>query len=627
MKHTKLSAAAALAFGSALVLSACAPAGPAASGSSSNGGGSSAASGSDAAGGVTTGEKGEKLTAPADGPGMADMGDVKTEDGSVAYSVGKDDFLSYNGVQANTYSTYNSAIVDRLFSGFYYFGTDGTIVRNEEFGTFEKISDDPLKVKYTINEDATWSDGTPVTAADFIVQWAADNPNIVDESGEADPETGQKPQLFESITSDPGKYIPEAPEGDPKGKEFTVTYAEPYADWEILIGTALPAHVIAKGADMSPDDLVAAAKAKDSTKLVPAAKFWNNGWDFNPGELPSADIIPSMGPYKIKDGGWVAGQSITLEANDKYWGTPAATKNLVIKFAAPETHVQALQNKELDVIEPQATVDTVSQLEGLGDSVNIQKGDQLTWEHLDFNRGTGSTFADSKELREAFALCVPRQQIVDNLVKPINPDATVMNAREVYPFQDNYQEVVDAAYPKEMDQPNIDKAKELVAKSGVSKPTVRLGYQAGNQRRAETVKLIKASCDQAGFDVQDANSNVFFKEVMPTGDYDVALYAWSGSGQKASGANIYQSDGQQNQQSYSNKTVDEAWDKLAGSLDEKEQLEQVKVIEKALWEDFQAIPLYAHPGVVAHQADLANVRDTAGQQGALWNVEQWKRVS
>lgn len=617
MKYTKLSAAAALAAGSALILSACAPGGGNADDSSSSGSGASQG-GDSGAGNVIEGDKGQKLTAEASGPEMADLGDVETQDGSIAYSVGADDFLSYNGLQSNTYTTYNSAVADRMFSSFWYFGTDGSIIPNEDFGTYEKTSDDPLTVKYTINDDAKWSDGTPVTAGDFIVHWAANNDTVKAE--------GSETPLFDSISFEQGKYIPEAPEGEADGKEFTVTYAEPYADWEILISTALPAHVIAEEAGMSFEELVTAAKEKDVEALTPAAEFWNDGWDFSPGELPDASLVPSMGPYKFKDGGWQAGQSITLEANPEYWGTPAATKELVLRFADPKTHVQALQNGDLDVIEPQATVDTLQQLEGLGEDVNVQTGDQLTWEHVDYNRGEGSVFADSPELREAFALCMPRQQIVDNLIKPIYADAQVMNLREVFPFQDKYQEVVDAAYPTELDQPNIEKAKELVEKSGVSEPTVRLGYQAGNQRRTETVALIKSSCDQAGFDVQDANSPVFFKEVMPAGDYDAALFAWAGSGQKASGANIYQSDGAQNQQSYNNPEVDAAWDKLATSLDENEQLEQVKTIEKLLWEDFQAIPLYAHPGLVGHKADVANVRDTAAQSGALWNVEQWVRV-
>ena len=617
MKYTKLSAAAALAAGSALILSACAPGGGNAGDSSSSGSGASQG-GDSGAGNVIEGDKGQKLTAEASGPELADLGDVETQDGSIAYSVGADDFLSYNGLQSNTYTTYNSAVVDRMFSSFWYFGTDGSIIPNKDFGTYEKTSDDPLTVKYTISDDAKWSDGTPVTAGDFIFHWAANNDTVKAE--------GSETPLFDSISFEQGKYIPEAPEGEADGKEFTVTYPEPYADWEILISTALPAHIVAKEAGMSFEELVTAAKEKDVEALTPAAEFWNDGWDFSPGELPDASLVPSMGPYKFKDGGWQAGQSITLETNPEYWGTPAATKELVLRFADPKTHVQALQNGDLDVIEPQATVDTLQQLEGLGDDVNVQTGDQLTWEHVDYNRGEGSVFADSPELREAFALCLPRQQIVDNLIKPIYADAQVMNLREVFPFQDKYQEVVDEAYPKEMDEPNIEKAKELVEKSGVSKPTVRLGYQAGNQRRTETVALIKSSCDQAGFDVQDANSPVFFKEVMPAGDYDAALYAWAGSGQKASGANIYQSDGAQNQQSYNNPEVDAAWDKLATSLDENEQLEQTKTIEKLLWEDFQAIPLYAHPGLVGHKADVANVRDTAAQSGALWNVEQWVRV-
>ena len=617
MKYTKLSAAAALAAGSALILSACAPGGGNA-GDSSNSGSAASQGGDSGAGNVIEGDKGQKLTAEASGPELADLGDVETQDGSIAYSVGADDFLSYNGLQSNTYTTYNSAVVDRMFSSFWYFGTDGSIIPNKDFGTYEKTSDDPLTVKYTISDDAKWSDGTPVTAGDFIFHWAANNDTVKAE--------GSETPLFDSISFEQGKYIPEAPEGEADGKEFTVTYPEPYADWEILISTALPAHIVAKEAGMSFEELVTAAKEKDVEALTPAAEFWNDGWDFSPGELPDASLVPSMGPYKFKDGGWQAGQSITLETNPEYWGTPAATKELVLRFADPKTHVQALQNGDLDVIEPQATVDTLQQLEGLGDDVNVQTGDQLTWEHVDYNRGEGSVFADSPELREAFALCLPRQQIVDNLIKPIYADAQVMNLREVFPFQDKYQEVVDAAYPEEMDEPNIEKAKELVEKSGVSTPTVRLGYQAGNQRRTETVALIKSSCDQAGFDVQDANSPVFFKEVMPAGDYDAALYAWAGSGQKASGANIYQSDGAQNQQSYNNPEVDAAWDKLATSLDEDEQLEQVKTIEKLLWEDFQAIPLYAHPGLVGHKADVANVRDTAAQSGALWNVEQWVRV-
>ncbi len=35
------------------------------------------------------------------------------------------------------------------------------------------MSKDPLTIKYTINDDAKWSDGVPVTAADLVLPWIA----------------------------------------------------------------------------------------------------------------------------------------------------------------------------------------------------------------------------------------------------------------------------------------------------------------------------------------------------------------------------------------------------------------------------------------------------------------------
>ena len=361
--------------------------------------------------------------------------------------------------------------------------------------------------------------------------------------------------------------------------------------------------------------------------LKPAADFWNTGWLSASGELPDPSIAPSSGPYTLKENGWTAGQSLTLTANEEYWGTPVGTKELTFRFASADTHVQALQNGDLDVIEPQATVDTLGQLEAIGDSVTVKTGNQLTWEHLDFNFREGNVMGDNLALREAFALCVPRQQIIDNLIAPINPDAIVMNAREVFPFQENYEAVVEASYDGRYDTVDIEAAKAKIAESGVATPIpVRIGYSAPNQRRSDEVALIKSSCDQAGFEVQDVGAADFFDNSLPNGDYEVALFAWAGSGQIASGENIYSTTGQQNYGQYSNEEVDAAWRTLASTVDPEVHLEQVKVIEKLLWDDLFGIPVFAHPGVVAYNSSLQNVRDSAAQSTVVWNAEQWVRA-
>ncbi|GII99664.1 peptide ABC transporter substrate-binding protein [Sediminihabitans luteus] len=553
----------------------------------------------------------------ADGPCKADLGDVTTKDDTVSYSVGEDEFLGYNSYTPETYSTYNSVVTDRMLEGFVYFGTDGTICQNDSFGSYEVVSEDPLKVKYTIADDAVWSDGTQITNADFFLDWAAQA--ITKDDGTP---------LFNHVAGTTyGEYVPDGPQGDAEGKSFELDYAKVYADWEILVSAPFPAHVVADQIGVSVADLVKAIQDKDMDVLTKAAEFWNTGWlSPTPGELPDAALIPSSGPYKFKQDGWSAGQSITLEANDKYYGQQAATKNLTFRFTAADAQVQALQNGDLNVIEPQATVDTLAQLNALGDSVTVLTGDSLTWEHLDFNFNNGD-FADSLPLREAFALCVPRADIVEKLIKPINPDAEVMNAREVFPFQDTYTEVTDASYDGRYDTVDLDAAKAKVEESGVATPIkVRIGYSAPNPRRADEVALIKSSCDQAGFEVEDTGSAEFFDKDLPNGDYEVALFAWAGSGQVASGANIYKTDAPQNYGGFSNADVDAAWDTLSSTVDPAVHLEQQKVIEKLLWDNLYGIPVFAHPGVSAYDSTLSNVRRTATQSTISWNADQWVRA-
>src|SRR5699024_1917839 len=40
-------------------------------------------------------------------------------------------------------------------------------------GSVAKVSVDPLEVKYTVSDDASWSDGTPVGGVDLTLTWAA----------------------------------------------------------------------------------------------------------------------------------------------------------------------------------------------------------------------------------------------------------------------------------------------------------------------------------------------------------------------------------------------------------------------------------------------------------------------
>ncbi|MDQ0094797.1 ABC transporter family substrate-binding protein [Paeniglutamicibacter psychrophenolicus] len=601
MRVQRISKAVAVGAALALALTACAPGG----GNAPSESATTSASGS-----------GTNTVEPANS-GRADLGEVTTKDDEIKVTVGAPEFIGYNSYTPQTYSTYNSAITERVLSGFSYFGTDGKIYANDDMVTYEKVSDDPLTIKYTINPDAKWSDGTQITTADAVLAWSFQNANLKNAKGK---------QLFDSVSADLGDTVPKGPEGAADSKEFTVTFKNPDPDWQIQTWIDTPAHIVAKQGGMSTAEFVDAARAGDAEALTKAAEFWNTGWTTKPGTLPDAELIPSSGPYKLKS--WAAGQSVTLEANENYYGTPPATKTLTFRFVDDGAMVQALQNKDLDVINPQPTVDTLAQLKALGDAVNIQQGDTMTWEHLDFNFRDKAAFKDSLELRQAFAMCVPRQEIVDNLIVPLNPEAKVLNAREVFPFQDSYDEVVGASYDGRYDAVDIAGAKKILEEQDAVGTKVRIGYSAPNPRRTDEVAMIKSSCDQAGFEVVDAGDPKFFAPggTQERGDYDVALFAWAGSGQITSGQNIYASGKPQNYGQYSNKDVDAAWERLATSMDPAVHLTETKNIEKLLWDDLFGIPVFAHPGLSASSADIKNVRHTATQSQIVWNAEQWVRA-
>ncbi|MCT1605819.1 ABC transporter substrate-binding protein [Nesterenkonia massiliensis] len=654
MKLRKLSAATAILASGALVLSGCTPgednaAEPDANETTDNGA---------AAGGGDYTQEGQQYTVEPDSGARADLGaDFETVSDEINVSVADVNFVSYNGLARNAYNTTNSAIVGQLGSGFWYYGSDLTINQNEEFGSYEVIEEgevvyeedengDPLLdeetgelvinteestpqvVEYTISDDAVWSDGTPITVADFVLAWGVQAPGL--ENPDFDPEDesedAEPPHLFDSVSKSFGEYVPNGPEGELDGKTFTVEYSDHYVyvDWQLVVPAPQPAHVVAEQGGISVEEMAQAFYDKDGSALVDAAEFWNTGWHVQGGELPDSELTPSSGKYLIDS--FSNGEYISLVANPEYWGTPAGTERITFHFIGDGAMPQALENGDLDVIAPQPTVDTLDLLNGMNRDIVIHEQELATWEHLDLNHSENSVFNDPL-VREAFAMCVPRQLIVDNLIKPLYEGAELLNAREVFNYQPTYDEITSESYDGRYDEQDLERAAELLEEAGVDSVDISIGYQAPNPRRTDQVQLIAEQCGQAGFNIEDGGHEAFFAEVIPTGDWDVALFAWAGSGQIASGRNLYHSAGGQNDASWNNEELDALWDELVVTMEEEDRIPLIQQIEKILWDDLMSIPLFVHPGIFASDAEIYNVRSTASQNGITWNADQWQRAA
>jgi len=515
------------------------------------------------------------------------------------------EFAQYNPNTADGYSSANQVVLNGVLNGFWQFAPDGSILPNKDFGTQEKVSDSPLIVRYTINGKAVWSDGKPIDCDDFTLTWLA-NSGL----------TGEKGFSAASTAGYEDQNKPECSEGD---KEIAVVYKKPFGDWNSLYGPAalVPAHIVEQKAGMTKT-FVDLASTPTSPDLAKAIQFYNTGWALNPGQLKK-DLMPSSGPYTIDS--WQASQSLTLKANPKWWGTPPKTGTIVIRYIGGPQQAQALRNGEVQAMDPQPQVDIVNQLKVIGNKINYSTGDKYDFEHLDFNF-TGQ-FKD-KSLREAFAKCVPRQQIVDNLIKPINPRAKIFESRFVFPFQPQYAGFENSVGGEKYDTVDIAGAKALLAGKT---PTVRVGWRKDpaqlNKRRVDTVSLIQSSCAHAGFKVVDAGTPTFFTKQWLAANYDVAMFAWSGSPLVSSSSGIYQTGGGQNPGKYSNPAVDADMRALFAEVDKGKQVEILKKVDTELWTDVATIPLFAHPAVFASVKNAAGLQYNASQAGLTWNVQEW----
>lgn len=632
MKLRKLSAAAAIVASSALVLSGCTPGDD---GENGNGDANGAENGENGngEGGVQEGTGGDfdqegalYTTVPEDGS-LAEMPeDFETAEDTIIASVGAVPFINANNDEAGANSVNNSVVSGLMSSHFFYFGTDLSINPNEDMGSFEVLSEDPWTVEYTLHEDAVWSDGTPITALDFQLVWAA-------QAYAGSPDDEEPGAGFNPSGTSVAQYIVDGYQAESHDSTtFVAEFPEFYADWQLLGpqgGANVAAHVVAEQAGMSEEELATAIEEGDIEALEPVAEVWNEGMGYAGDWDP--DITLSSGPYQLADWDWQgeeAGGSVTLEPNPEWWGTPPGTSTIVFDFVDESTHVQALENLDLHVIEPQADEDIALALQDLaeGGDFTLYEGDVATWEHIDFQYEQGP-FAETPELAEAFALCLPRQEIVDQLIAPVNPEAEVLNAREVLSFEEEYDDFVAESYDGRYDEADVDAAAEIIEENDAVGTTVEINH-FGQPRRAAAVEIINTYCgsEGAGFDIVDAGTPDFSAELLEGNWSGVAMFAWAGSGQIVSGQNIYSSDGAQNASGFSSETVDEQWGVVADNVSDEERMEALVEIEQALWDDLHGIPLYVHPGVVAADSSIANVRLTAAQTSSPWNAYQWQRA-
>lgn len=535
-------------------------------------------------------------------------------------------FSSFNPYSADGNTDINTKIGYITHSGFYYLDDAAKVVRNEKFGRFEKVSDQPLKVRYTVNEGVTWSDGEAIDAGDLLLSWAAGSGYFDD----ADPLAGTGTKYFSVASDTSGLAGTVLPEVGADGRSITLEYTVPYADWEVAFDVGLPAHVVAaKGGLNDEEDLIDlirnsprgdAEKPALNAPLKQVSDFWNSGFD-SKGLPEDPAVFLSSGPYIVRE--IIPEVSMKLVRNRDYvWGQEPWLDEINVRFTgAVPAAVDALRNSQADIISPQPSAETEELLAGLaGQGITVERYNQSGYDHLDLN--FSEPFLD-ESVRRAFLKAVPRQAIVDAVVGDLLPDAKPLDSHVFLPAQPKYNDTVKNNGSADYAEVDIEGAKALL--DGKT-PTVRILYNRDNPNRAKAFALIRDSAARAGFQVVDGGqASADWARSLGGGGYEAALLGWIGTGAGVSRVpQIFRTGAGSNFNGFSDGDADKAMEQLAGTTDLGKQDELLAEIDRQIWESAYGLPLYQTIGTTAFNARVAGVKTSSGPLGVWWNVWDWR---
>jgi len=487
----------------------------------------------------------------------------------------------------------------------------------------------PQTIVYTIAPHATWSDGTPITAADFIYLWheqLAYGPELPTN----DPVAGY--QDIKSIT------------GTNNGRTVTVVFSQPYSSWSSLFANLVPAEVAHRSGFVNGF-------------AVADASNWISG-----------------GPFVVA--AFVPGQEIRLDRNPRYFGTQPQISSIVFKVAAGDRAVlSGLHDGSLDVgmVTPGAAADSLVTASA-GELVQSEALAPYAWQ-IGFNLAR-PTFA-STAVRRAVGLAIDRNEIVADTAS-LEAPGTPADSNRVYlsgaPDSQGNGSSYKYADDAEADARLISLGYAVDPVTGaVTTPTgapfvLTLVGPSGVPTASAIEALLQSQLLAAGITLHVTNvaESKLLAQVLPSGRYEMALvpylvppYPGETAVQytdpvgptpldvvaastpdvssttlpgalpgKVSSSNVEPGSVSaggvtRDVLGFGDPEVNVLYTQASEELDPPTQAQLYNQIDETLWRDLPTIPLFQQPVAVVQRSDLLNVTADDTWAGPLWDAENW----
>jgi peptide/nickel transport system substrate-binding protein len=578
------------------------------------------------------------------------------------------DITTLNSGTSDGNTTYNSLSGSLTGMGFTYYNADAKLVMNTKFGTMKIVKNTAkdFQIQYTVAKGQQWSDGTPIDAVDLLLTHVVASDKYSKDAGLGDPANAEAKPAFDSVSygSTYGSHVVGLPTVSADKMSLTVKFDQPLPDWELLAPGPSAVHTLSLLADgkkgLQSASVNAAAKAKfldafnkkSTTHLKAIGKIWTTGYivtkvdkDTNP------LLLVSNGGFIISK--FTLGDSMTLVRNPKYTSGPAmATKNpiktVVIKIIKDNTAaVQALRNGDIDVY--------YNTLPSGNDRIALEAMTNITtltktggnYSHLDLRTDSAHGETDSytgpfagngtkaKDLRKAFLLATPRDQMVSVIVAPVKADAKPLDSALTFQGTPEYTTITKGSGVSEFtagtQAERTAKALAIVKKyyptASETNPLVKISFaHANTSTRNNLAKLIIAETKKAGFDVVNKPyADLFGEKGNSSAAHDVTMYGFGlNSISQSNGTEIYKSDGGNNVWGWNDSALDAIVKSLQGDiLTAKEATAKRLAMDKIIIANAWGLPLYANPTITAFNKALKNVKPAPVGNNITWNFFEW----
>jgi peptide/nickel transport system substrate-binding protein len=485
----------------------------------------------------------------------------------------------------------------------------------------ELVNTKPETIVYTLNPKAVWSDGVPITAADFKYAWEEQRGDPVESSPDVSSIAG-----YRDIASVAGTN---------GGHTVTVKFKTTFADWQMLFDNLVPAHVMEKV-----------------------------GW--NPKCLTvNPDIDLSGGPFKI---GSVTPSTITLVQNPKWWGTPANARSITVHMASSTAQLaQWMASGYVQVAEPTTVTQSfLTQMTGLpGAQSEVDTSSTLL--QLDMASSLGSDL--SPDLRAAIALTVNRQDLVNQQVSWAVPGITPGNSHVYVQGQQNYKPAPTSSSTTTIPAPTSStststtvigaggsvnfpvtpvptQAAALITASGLVRapgdPYYQSGfgtpfqlhmiYDSGDPWASAAAPTLRAELQAAGLDTTLAPvaGAAETGQVLADGFADLAVLpvsftpymsqtiAWYTQLLGPAGKN-----GSQDWTGFSNSQFDQLVTTASKQLNPNTAAGYYDQADTQLWDEMVSLPLFAEPTALVWSRTIGGVNAMPQSTSLLWYAQLW----